>query len=119
MYNLELGLWERLQLNLCLPRDANWQEMEQLVRISKALALTNEENESIGLETVRVPTQHGTIETKSWDEEKLSQAENIQTVTLKAVDFECLKKHAGGRTNWPRGEESLVLRGKFESAVED
>jgi len=119
MYNLELGIWERLQLNLSLPRDTTWAEMEQLVRISNAVDLTDAEGKSIGLETMRVATARGTIETKTWDEEKLAKAESIQTVTLKATDFECLKKHAAERASWPTGDESLVLREKFESAVED
>lgn len=118
MYTLELGLWERLQLNICLPRDAPWAEMEQLVRISKAVGLTNDEEVSIDFNVVRVQTAQGTIEGKTWDNDKLTKMENLQTIKLKAADFLRLKKDADTRPNWPRGDRSLALKTKMEAAQE-
>lgn len=119
MYTLELGIWERLQLNICLPRDAPWSEMEQLVRISKVIGLTDKEKDAIGLVDIKINTLQGTFGTKTWDVDKLAKAETSQTIKLKAVDFMRLKKDADARTNWPREEQSLTLKAKMESAVED
>lgn len=118
MYNLELGLWERLQLNICLPRDAPWSEMEQLVRISKVLELADKEKVSIGFTDITINTLQGTFGTKTWDNDKLVEVENLQPVTLKAADFARLKKDADARTNWPRDERALALKAKMEAAVE-
>ncbi len=119
MYNLRLGLWERLQLGICLPRDAPWSEMEQLVRISKTLGLTDEEETAIGLEAIVLNTFQGTITTTKWDDAKLTMAENVQEFAFPAADFERLKKDASARANWPRDERSIVLKKKFDDAVED
>lgn len=119
MFTLELGLWERLQLNICLPRDAPWAEMEQLVRISKAVGLTDEEEDAIGLVDITINTLQGTFGTKTWDNDKLAKVENVQTIKLKAADFARLKKDADARQNWPRGERALALKAKMEAAQED
>lgn len=123
MYILKLGLWERIQLNLCLPRDTSWVDLEQLVRISKVIGLTDEEKKSIDFQKVIVQTHQGTLTTEAWDGDKLSEMENLQEFKLKAVDFLRLKKDADARVNWPRvdelGEQSLALKVKMEAAQED
>lgn len=122
MYNLKLDLWERIQLEECLPRDASWSEMEQLVRISKLLSLTDEEKLSIDYKTVKVQTHQGAMEGKAWDNDKMARIEQTE-IKLKVVDFERLRKAANARTNWPRTDNAglrvLALKAKFDAAVED
>lgn len=120
MYTLKLGLWERIQLNMCLPRNVPWVEMEQLVRILKTIALSDEEKDSIGFEEIKVQAkQGGILDALSWDTKKLAALENLREFKFKAADFARLKADADAWALWPTDERSLALKAKMEAAVED
>ncbi len=121
MYTLELGLWERIQLNMCLPRNAPLSEMEQLLRIMNLIALTDEEKKSIEFGKTRVQTQAGdVIDMLNWDAKKLAkQDKSLTEIKFPAADFVCLKQCADGWPKWPLDEQSLALKEKMEAVQED
>jgi hypothetical protein len=119
MYTLKLGLWERIQLDICLPRNAPLAEIRQLLRIMDVLALTDGEKESIGFENAIARTTQGQeFETVVYDEKKISSAES-KPFSLETEDFNKLKALILARLNWPRDHRTIDLQDKIEAAVED
>ncbi len=121
MYTLELGLWERIRLNMCLPRNALLSEMEQLLRIMNFIALTDEEKDSIEFDKTRIQTQAGdVIDMLNWNAKKLSEQDRgLTEIKFPAADFARLKKCADAWTKWPLDERSLALKAKMEAVQED
>lgn len=119
MYTIELTAWERIQLDIALPRNATWTEFEQLLKIADALALSDDEEKAIDYQVQTARTVQGQeFDAMTWDNAKVASLAPVH-VKLESADFDKLKKSAEARTNWPRDRRSVALKAKFESAVED
>lgn len=120
MYKLNLTKWDRLQANLCLPRNGPLGDVEQLLRIMDATALTEGEKDSVGYTDLPVQTQGGMVTLPVWEPAKMDKDTEEIEVSLKGVDFEKLKKLANQRQNWPTTDlRTLTFKRKIDAAVED
>lgn len=118
MYKLELTMWERIQLDITLPRNAPLSQIPQLLRIMDTIKLDASEKSSISYEIVDIETQRGTIQSMQYDHEKITKAEHNKDVHIETEDFIVLKKCVMDRPNWPTEERSMILLDKIESAEE-
>ena len=119
MYTLELSIWERIQLDICLPRNAQLDKIEQLLRIMDAITLTADEKTSINFRIEKYETPQGPFDIRRWDDEELAAKEHDSIIKIETEDFIVLKKATATRPAWPTDLRTVTLREKIDSAQED
>ena len=119
MYTLSLTLWERVQLDLCLPRNAPLADIEQLLRIMDNIGLTNEDKACIDFDVREIDTQRGPADIRTWNDEKLSDSEYDSPIQFETEDFKVLKKNVAARQSWPTDLRTVTLKRKMDGVQED
>lgn len=121
MYRMQLTLWERLQLDLCIPRNAPLNEIRQLLRITDVLALSSEDKDAIGYTFSMVRSPAGPINIPEWNQEKLAELDDerdAQAIDLESEDMKKLRQLAERREYWPTETRSIELKEKLKAAEE-
>ena len=119
MYTLELTLWERLQLDLSLPRNAPLTEIKQLLRIMDTVAPTEEEKKAVDFALSDVMSSGGMVTVPVWDTVKMDAMVGETPVKLESEDFRILQKCAKDRSSWPLALRTVDLQEKLDQSQED
>jgi hypothetical protein len=121
MYIVNLTLWDRLQLDLCIPRNAPIREIKQLLRIADVVAPTQEEWEAIGYTVVTVQSQGGPVDIPNWTVNSLEtweMAHGPVAASFESEDMTKLRGLVGQRQTWPTDVRTLELQEKINNAEE-
>ena len=103
---LTLGIWERLELLKCIPRDAVMTEVSQLLRLVDVLQLTEAERETCNW-------QNFTVQGPQGPEKRAAFNEFETELEVDTADYEKLIQLARGRQKWPVDSQTIVLRKKL------
>lgn len=118
MYKINLTLWERVQLDMCIPRNAPLKEIPQLLRVMDAISPTDAEKSAIDYDYRTIQTPRGPIQLSTWNEEKLEETSTIKGVKIETEDFKTLMKHVKD-AQWPTHIWTVELHNKLDAAKED
>jgi hypothetical protein len=111
---INVTLFDRIQLGLCIPRNCALDEMAQFLRISDALELTDEEKGTCSYQIVRLTTPQGLVSYPVWDDEAEGFCTDDVEIEIDKADLEKLCKLARARDSWPRKYESMLLHDKLD-----
>ena len=114
MKTLELTVWDRIQLDIAIPRNAPLDDIRVLLDILDKLRLSDDEKTAINFQRIKIPTQQGIVEIADFDEDAptLSDASSVE---FENAEFAKLREVANQRRNWPTRIEALELKDKLNS----
>jgi len=106
MKKVRLTTWERLNLVNCLPKESRWDSVDQLLKISEKLDLSDEEKELVGFEVDITGNAR-------WDDTDFRFEINFED-----AHYAALVEFASGYNRWPTSVLTSMLRKHFIEEVE-
>ena len=114
MKTLELTIWDRIQLDIAIPRNAPLDDIRVLLDILDKIRLTDEEKEAVGWQIIRVQTPQGPAMITDFDESApaLATASSIEFENAEVTKLCSIVKQ---RRNWPTQVETLELKARLDN----
>jgi len=112
MKTLELTVWDRIQLDIAIPRNAPLDDIRVLLDILDKIRLSDEEKTAVNFQRIKIATQQGIVEAVDFDRDAPTLGD-VSSIEFENAELAKLREVANQRRTWPTQIEALELKDKL------